>query len=156
MIFFINGRSTYWGPNHPPLIENSTNFISINPSLNYCFGFIHYGSFIYHGKPFLPFLEHPLVINHNIFPVHHHILIAVWQILNMFGLGTYKYYAIIFEDLPDPLPPKRKPNICTQKNALKGTLSLRFLFPYIKNLDPLNTVNTVNKLVLPPNPYKNA
>ena len=38
------------------------------------------------------------------------------------------------------------------KDDLKGTLSLIFLFPYIKDLDPLNTVNTVEKLCLPPNP----
>ena len=37
------------------------------------------------------------------------------------------------------------------KEAIKGTLSLRFLIPYIKDLDTLNTVNTVNKLFLPPN-----
>ena len=30
-------------------------------------------------------------------------------------------------------------------DVLKGTLSLRFLFPYIKDFDPLNTVNTVKK-----------
>ena len=36
--------------------------------------------------------------------------------------------------------------------GFKGTLSLRFVFPYIKDLDPLNTVNTVNKILLSPNP----
>ena len=35
---------------------------------------------------------------------------------------------------------------------IKGTLSLRFLFPYIKGLDPLNTVNTLQTIFLPPNP----
>ena len=32
----------------------------------------------------------------------------------------------------------------------KGTLSLRFLFPYIKDLVPLNTVNTVKQIFSPP------
>ena len=41
-------------------------------------------------------------------------------------------------------------------HVVKGTLSLRFLFPYIKDLDPLNTVNTVKQLFLPPNHKKNG
>ena len=47
---------------------------------------------------------------------------------------------------------KESPRTFDTLLVLKGTMSLRFLFHYIKDLEPLNTENTVTKLCLPPNP----